>query len=104
LPGIVLGLIFFITTLFFVVVPWIFRRSPSRDVAASTPSETAEATEEPSDHLPVAGGRAGRAYYGDGAAQAGVVIIADHGSVAAQHIHEVTMNPPPSQPDSPASQ
>ena len=32
----------------------------------------------------------------------GNVFIADHGSVAAQHIHNVTMNPPGS--DSPASQ
>jgi hypothetical protein len=36
-------------------------------------------------------------------AGAGTVIIADHGSVAAQHIGEVTMNPPPPGPDTPAS-
>jgi hypothetical protein len=36
---------------------------------------------------------------------AGVVIIADHGSVAAQHIHDVTMNPPRPDPDrSPAGE
>jgi hypothetical protein len=38
-----------------------------------------------------------------GAAGAGTVIIADHGSVAAQHIGEVTMNPPSPRPDTPAS-
>jgi hypothetical protein len=32
---------------------------------------------------------------------AATVIIADHGSVAAQYIRDVTMNPPPSGPDSP---
>lgn len=37
----------------------------------------------------------------------GIVIIADHGSVAAQHIHDVTMNAPPPNagaPDGPAGQ
>jgi hypothetical protein len=37
------------------------------------------------------------------AAGAGMVIIADHGSVAAQYIGEVTMNPACPGPDSPAS-
>jgi len=37
-----------------------------------------------------------------GAARAGTVIIADHGSVAAECIGEVTMNSPPTGPDSPA--
>jgi hypothetical protein len=35
------------------------------------------------------------------AAGPGLVIVADHGSVAAQHIGEVTMNPPPPGPHSP---
>lgn len=37
------------------------------------------------------------------AAGSRTVIIADHGSVAAQHIGEVTMNPPPPSPGTAAS-
>jgi hypothetical protein len=37
------------------------------------------------------------------AAGAATMIIADHGSVAAEHIGEVTMNPPCPGPDTPAS-
>ena len=45
----------------------------------------------------------GRADGPDGAGQPGVTIIADHGSVAAQHIHQVTMNPRAPGPANPAS-
>jgi hypothetical protein len=50
---------------------------------------------------PAAPAAPGRADGLDKAAAPGVVIIADHGSVAAQHIDHVTMNPPG--PDSPAN-